>query len=320
MTLLVSYDVVGCNVAHVLSIGDFSVAQEPSLLSKMSAVDLQGGGGGSVEQPTRRRVFIHVATCSTEEEAEALVRDEHKMKQLKDEARHRRMHREGVKEQSLASADRIAEKHREKQEKRVKGARLRVMQSKRVDANTRVVEVVGGKRPREADEDDDGNAKSGGDDFFCNGQRMKRVDLSVVDVFVESDVVVAGSGSHGVDDDDVMVEWENPWDLDLVDDSVWDQEEQRGGDRDRFRRGVGDDGEYGDADEIEIDYPTTSSGDDDDDDDAERDEWARLDDGDEERPYDEDDDEEGGMRHYDRSLYLDEEMDADPSAPWNYWK
>ncbi len=158
------------------SLGDFVVRgellAEGDLASKLQAVGLNVDDA----KPAVRRVFRHVATVS-ESEAQALLADPALLEKRRVEVKLQR---------GLMGAER----DRAEQRLRLKASRLRVLHEKRLDGGTQLLDVdVGGKRQRDEPEEED----AGWDEqpIMCNGQPMKRVNLSLhettmlVDLFVE---------------------------------------------------------------------------------------------------------------------------------------
>ena len=244
----------------------------------------------------------HVATISQKEV------DSMKDEDLIDAIQHRKF----VKDESLSnSSQKMMEKNRSQQKERIKFNRLRVLDEKRFGSNC-VLDVghhfVYGKRRRD---EDDVEEQEENVNVLCNGTAMKRVDMSlygeddVIDIFLEGeedDEPDSGDGSKSKGQNFVIeMRLERFYDDDV-------QEE------DRFADDI-------DEDHIEIDYPSSSSSVD-----SDRDEygcWKTERDNDEEvecYDYGFDGEEDlDDMRHYDRTLYFDEEMNDDRSMPWNYW-
>ena len=156
-------------------LGDFVVRGESlaegDLASKLQAVGL------NVEDqtPVVRRVFRHVASVS-ESEAHALLANPALLEKKRVEVKLQR---------GLMGVER----DRLQQRQRTKASRLRVLEEKRLEGGARVLDVdVGCKRQR--DEPEEGEEAWGEQPILCNGQPMKRVNLSLldavmVDLFVE---------------------------------------------------------------------------------------------------------------------------------------
>jgi hypothetical protein len=259
-------------------LGDFVVRGESlaegDLASKLQAVGLNADD----TTPVVRRVFRHVATVS-ESEAQALLANPALLEKRRVEVKLQR---------GLMGADR----DRAEQRMRLKLSRLRVLNDKRLDGGTQVLDVdVGGKRRRDEPQEEE---DAGWDEhpILCNGQPMKRVNLSLqdpgkavlVDLFVEERHSELLSDAVGEEDmQEVYLErfWEE------------DAEEMV-----ELRRLELED----DPDAAELDYGDSSSSAGS----SDRDEldWARS--GDEEHEHYSAEDYER-MRHFDGSVYGEDE-------------
>jgi hypothetical protein len=268
-----------------VGLGDFVVCGEigGSLLSKMQAVGLG-------QEPSARRVFRHVASC-TEGEALTLL------------ARPELLERKRMEVKQIRKAD-VTERDRAGQRDRLKASRLRVLEEKRTEGGGRVLDVDlrgGGKRARNEDGDEYA------DPIMCNGTPLKRTNLSlvgegvpvsssfgevIVDLFVEES---AGQGEE-IGYDPVQ---------EIYLDRFYEDED------DELHNVALDDE---DPDALEVDYADSSSsrGSSDRDEFGSGGSWARS--GDEENEecdvYWDDVDRET-MRHFDCSPYVQEDEDED---------
>jgi hypothetical protein len=266
-----------------------------SLVNKLQAVGLDEGSG-------RKRVFRLVASV-TEEEAQTLLQNPDMLEEF-------RRTRQNVKQNAL-SIKKMAVRDRGLQRERLKASRLRVLNELRVDqSNSQVLDVdlgsafnSAGKRPREDDEVEKQQPSS--DPLMCNGTPMKRIELSLsakdvmVDLFVEQ--LEGGLQFDDLGDEHEMYEMRLERFADDEDDPDF---------RGKCYEDEDPDGE-------EVDYPSGSSSDFDSENDRDEFNWSRpgYDSENEYEQYEYDDPDD--VRHYDRSLYFDDEMNNDRGMPWN---
>jgi hypothetical protein len=265
-------------------LGDFVVRGESlaegDLASKLQAVGLNADD----KTPVVRRVFRHVASVS-ESEAQALLANPALLEKRRIEVKLQR---------GLMGPER----DRAEQRLRLKASRLRVLEEKRLEGGARVLDVEsGGKRRRDEPEEEEeglgqGAGEGGEQTILCNGQPMKRVNVSLrdnavmVDLFVEERADAAEPQVDAVGEEDMQ--------------EVYLERfcEEDGDEMLELRRLEAEE----DADAAEIDYGDSSSSGGS----SDRDEfdWARS--GDEEKEnYSADDYER--MRHFDGSIYDDEQ-------------
>jgi len=275
------------------ALGDFvcSESSKPGaddVVSKLQAVGLE---------PARRRVFRHVATC-TADEARRLLEAPNVMEALG-------RARLDVKQQNKANVERMAQRDRGAQEQGVKARRLRVLQEKRLDhANVLEAEsgqlFKGSKRRRSLESPATASASAKGQEqnvLMCNGTPMKRVNVSlaaqdddVVDLFVEDETA-----------DSAMMSGESMYEVQL--ERFWMDDEEEA--VEQF------DDVYFDPEEQEIDYPSSSSSSEHS---ASEEYWYRP-------GYDSENEYENDRYEaydcYDGTVGLDEDLERDPSMPWN---
>lgn len=293
------------------ALGDFVLTEreDSSLAGRLESVEITSQG----DRVGRRRVFRLVASV-TAEEAQTLLDGPDWMGAL------RRKRIDVKKKKTLEVADESGKRDRENQTERLKASRLRLLEERRFGSGGNVLDVeqtdlfgagrTAKKRTREEQQVDANLASDAPETLYCNGQPMKRIELSLaasesselVDLFLEETPAIAGWYEREEETELREIQLER-----FCEDDRDEDEDQR-----RMRW------DEEDPDGVELDYPSTSSGSDSQ---AERDEfgfgWAKPGYDSEDVDLYGNDDEDEEHVHYDTSLYMDEELQSDKDMPWN---